>query len=122
MAARDLLDDLSPRFVLVVGIAGGASSPGFSLGDVVISSRIVDTSVEAVRDGGSRTYAHGGGPLAPEAAGLAADIKAMIADGELDGWNTDAAIGKPRPAAGTSWQEIDPAASWFMQRRRCRTR
>jgi hypothetical protein len=44
----------------------------------------------------------GGGPLDPEAAGLAADIKAMIADGELDGWNTDAAIGKPRPPVDLS--------------------
>jgi nucleoside phosphorylase len=102
MAARDLLDDLSPRFVLVVGIAGGAPSSEFSLGDVVISSRIVDTSVEAVKDSGSRTYAHGGGPLDPEAAGLAADIKAMIADGELDGWNTEVAIGRPRPPVDLS--------------------
>lgn len=46
--------------------------------------------------------AHGGGPLDPEAAGLAADIKAMTADGELDGWNTDVAISKPRPPVDLS--------------------
>jgi internalin A len=102
LATRDLLDDLSPRFVLVVGIAGGAPSSEFALGDVVVSSRIVDTSVEAVKHDGSREYAHGGGPLDPEAAGLAADIPAMISDGELDGWNTDDAIGKARPPVDLS--------------------
>src|SRR5262249_476968 len=44
-AARDLLEDLAPQFVLVVGIAGGVPSTEFSLGDVVVSSSIADFSV-----------------------------------------------------------------------------
>src|SRR5262245_5179011 len=38
--ARDLLEDLDPRFLLVVGIAGGVPSYEFTLGDVIVSTRI----------------------------------------------------------------------------------
>jgi nucleoside phosphorylase len=96
-ATHALLEELAPRFVLVVGIAGGVPSYEFSLGDVVVSSRIADFSVEAViRDKGTE-YALGGGPLHPDAAKLAADVGAMIADGELDGWNSRDAITQDRP-------------------------
>jgi nucleoside phosphorylase len=96
-AARDLLDDLAPRFVLVVGIAGGVPSYELTLGDVVVSSRILDFSVEAVIRGKEREYALGGGPLHPDAARLAADVGSMVADGELDGWSSPEAIAHSRP-------------------------
>lgn len=96
-AAHDLLEDLAPRFVLVVGIAGCVPSHELTLGDVVISSRIADFSVEAVIRGAEREYALSGGPLHPSAATLAADVGAMIADGELKNWNTPDAIGRERP-------------------------
>jgi internalin A len=96
-AARDLLEDLEPRFVLVIGIAGGVPTHEFSLGDVVVSSRIVDFSVEAVIVGTEREYALGGGPLHPEAAKLAGDISAMVTDGELGDWSSPEAIKLTRP-------------------------
>lgn len=96
-AAHDLLEDLAPRFVLVVGIAGGVPSHEATLGDVVVSSRISDFSVEAVIRGAEREYALGGGPLHPFAATLAADIGAMIIDGELNNWNAPDSIGRERP-------------------------
>jgi nucleoside phosphorylase len=96
-ATHALLEDLAPRFVLVVGIAGGIPSYEFSLGDVVVSSRIADFSVEAViRDKGTE-YALAGGPLHPDAAKLAADISASITDGELEGWNSETALKQKRP-------------------------
>jgi nucleoside phosphorylase len=96
-AAHAMLEDLAPRFVLVVGIAGGVPSHEFSLGDVVVSSRIVDFSVEAVIRDKEREYALGGGPLHPDAAALAADVSAMVTDGEFDGWNSPDAITRSRP-------------------------
>jgi nucleoside phosphorylase len=96
-SAHALLEDLAPRFVLVVGIAGGVPSYEFSLGDVVVSSRIVDFSVEAVLRDKQREYALSGGPLHPDAARLAADVSAMIADGDLGDWNSPNAIGMSRP-------------------------
>jgi nucleoside phosphorylase len=44
--AMEMLDDLSPDFVLVVGIAGGIPTTDFCLGDVIVASRIVDTTLE----------------------------------------------------------------------------
>jgi nucleoside phosphorylase len=86
--ARDLLEDVDPQFLLVVGIAGGVPSYEFTLGDVIVSTRVTDFSVEAVLKDHSREYAAGGGSLHPKAAALAADIRAMVSEGELAGWNT----------------------------------
>src|SRR5215469_18683848 len=62
-AARDLIDDLQPSLVLVVGIAGGLPSDDISLGDVVLSTRILDFSVEARKFQEDTTYNVGGGPI-----------------------------------------------------------
>lgn len=47
-AARDLIADLHPQLILVVGIAGGVPSSDFTLGDVVVSTRVHDFTVPAV--------------------------------------------------------------------------
>src|SRR5262249_17772809 len=96
-AARDLLEDLAPKFMLVIGIAGGVPSHEFSLGDVVVSNRIVDFRVEAVIRGQEREDALDGGPLHADAIKLAADVPAMVIDGELDDWNAPARLTRSRP-------------------------
>jgi nucleoside phosphorylase len=96
-AARDLLEDLAPSWLLVVGIGGGVPANEFSLGDVIVSTRIADFSVEAVLKDQSREYALAGGPLHRDAGKLAADIRAMVLDGELEGWNSLTAITVPHP-------------------------
>jgi nucleoside phosphorylase len=71
-AARDLIDDLQPSLLLVVGIAGGLPSDDLSLGDVVLSTRVLDFSVEARKFQEGATYNVGGGPIAKSiAAGIA---------------------------------------------------
>jgi nucleoside phosphorylase len=111
-ATYALLEDLEPRFVLVVGIAGGVPSHELSLGDVVVSNRIIDFSVEAVIRGGGRQYALGGGPLHPEAAKLAADIASAIADGQLDSWSSPDAITHPRPGVDLSDKQLYGDNDW----------
>lgn len=96
-AARDFLEDLNPSWLFVVGIAGGVPANEFSLGDVIVSTRIADFTVEAVLKDRSREYALAGGPLHPDVTKLAADIPGMVLDHELDGWNSEAAIGMARP-------------------------
>lgn len=71
-AARDLIDDLQPSLLLVVGIAGGLPSDDITLGDVVLSTRVHDFSVEARKFQEGTTYNVGGGPIAKSiAAGIA---------------------------------------------------
>jgi nucleoside phosphorylase len=86
-ATRDLIEDLAPRLVLVVGIAGGRPSDDVKLGDVVVSTRIHDFTVEARRAGKAPEYDVTGGsidtPLAAHVTNLAAH------EGELGDWTAD---------------------------------
>src|SRR5256885_1447986 len=41
-AARNAIDDLDPCCLMLVGIAGGIPDAGYSLGDVLMASRIYD--------------------------------------------------------------------------------
>jgi nucleoside phosphorylase len=99
-ATRDLLEDLAPQWVLVVGIAGGVPAPEFTLGDVVVSTRIVDFSVEALLKDGSYEHAVTGGPLHPDAADLAINLPALEA--ALGPWNVSESIGMERPSVDLS--------------------
>ena len=79
-AARDLFDDLQPSLILVVGIAGGLPSDNISLGDVVLSTRILDFSLEARKFQEQTTYNVGGGPIAKAIAAGIANLGAREAD------------------------------------------
>ena len=46
--ANEMINDLSPSLLLVVGIAGAVPDTDFTLGDVVVSSRIHDFGVNAL--------------------------------------------------------------------------
>ena len=95
-AVNELLHDLEPRFVLVVGIAGGVPSQEFCLGDVVISNYIQDLTLE---DTGSRPgmqrFNALGGPLHPAASRIVERLRA-IERGTV-AWNTPASIAQERP-------------------------
>ena len=75
-AARDLIYDLCPRLLLLVGIAGGLPHDEFSLGDVVLSTRINDYTVEARKEGATPTYSMTGGPIDREIASGVANLQA----------------------------------------------
>jgi nucleoside phosphorylase len=83
-AARDLIDDLQPSLLLVVGIAGGLPSDDISLGDVVLSTRVHDFSLEARKFEEATTYNVGGGPIAKSIAAGVANLGAR--ESELGDW------------------------------------
>lgn len=83
-AARDLIDDLQPSLLLVVGIAGGLPSDDIALGDIVLSTHVHDFSVEARRFQTETTYNVGGGPIAKEIASGIANLSAR--EPELGDW------------------------------------
>lgn len=84
-AARDMLDDLRPALLMVVGIAGGIPSEDFTLGDVVISTRVNDFSVEARKVNSAPTYSMSGGPIHRKMAAKIANLPAR--EHELKGWS-----------------------------------
>lgn len=99
-AARDLIDDLHPSLLVVVGIAGGLPSDDISLGDVVLSTRILDFSVEARKFQEHTTYNVGGGPILKSIAAGLANLGAR--ESELGNW----------------WEELPPkpSVSWAPSR------
>jgi nucleoside phosphorylase len=73
--AHDLITDLNPRCLLAVGIAGGIPDDDFSLGDVVIATKIHDFSVEAVLQQG-REFSLSGGPVPKDLQTLTVSLEA----------------------------------------------
>lgn len=99
-AARDLIDDLQPSLLLVVGIAGGLPSDDISLGDVVLSTRVLDFSLEARKFQEHTTYNVGGGPIFKSIAAGIANLSAR--ESELGNW----------------WEELPskPSVTWAPSR------
>lgn len=93
--ARDMIEQLSPEWFLIIGIAGGIPDDDFSLGDVVVAKRLLDFSVKAISEGKPpeydvRGWAH---PLVEQ---LCAALPAIRK--KLEGnWNTEESIGIPIP-------------------------
>jgi nucleoside phosphorylase/tetratricopeptide (TPR) repeat protein len=115
-SADALLDDLAPRWLLVVGIGSGVPANEFTLGDVIASTRIHDFSVEAVLREHTRDEAAGDGSLHPDVAGIVANLPSM--EEELGAWNTEDAIGMARPAVDLSPQYLYGDPAWREKVRR----
>jgi diguanylate cyclase (GGDEF)-like protein len=107
---RDALEELEPRWVLAVGIAAGVPSDELMLGDVVISTRIIDFSVEAVLQDQPSEYALMGGPVHKDAAAVVANLRAL-AD-ELQGWSSATSIGALRPRLEIDESELYGDEAW----------
>jgi nucleoside phosphorylase len=94
--ATDLIRDLEPRWLLLVGIGGAVPSMDFTLGDVVCATRVHDFSVRAVKEGATDTYSAGGGPMHREIERLLAGLPAIEMQ-QLGGWNSPEAIATAKP-------------------------
>ncbi len=106
--ATELLGDLSPGFVLVVGIAGGIPTTDFCLGDVVVSDYIHDLTIEDTGAGGSsQRYNALGGPLDPSATRIVERLRAV--ERTSSGWNELDMIAVPRPALSGAFTTDDAA-------------
>jgi nucleoside phosphorylase len=79
--AADLIDDLAPDYLIVVGIAGGVPTVDFTLGDVLVSSFIHDLTLEDTSTGQPR-YNAAGGPLHAEAARIVAMLPSILRSSE----------------------------------------
>ena len=109
-AARDLIDDLQPSLLLVVGIAGGLPSDDLSLGDVVLSTRIVDFSLEARKFQEQTTYNLGGGPIPKAIAVGIANLSAREA--EMGEWWQGL---PPKPKVTLSGRQFYGPPKWQTQ-------
>jgi len=93
--ANNMIRELAPRWILLVGIAGGIPDTEYSLGDVVLSSRVHDFSVTAAFEGGASAYQQQGGPPHIEVSKLLAHLSAM--ENDFGDWNLVESLGMERP-------------------------
>lgn len=101
VAVRDMLEDFKLSWILLVGIAGTLPSDEYSLGDVVVSSRIYDFCIEAKLSGRTELAVHGG-PLHPAAESV---VAALSGRSDLPDWSSASAIGHDRPTMAFPPQE-----------------
>lgn len=90
-----MIDELNPKWLLVVGIAGGIPAFEFGLGDVVLASRLHDFSVSTAIEGNFVEYDSAGGPMHQEVEKLLAALPGL-AD-RLGRWNLEESIGMAKP-------------------------
>jgi nucleoside phosphorylase len=93
--AHDMIDDLAPDWILLVGIAGGFPDSDYTLGDVLLSSRVHDFSVSAALEEGDFQYQQQGGPIPVAVEKLITHLPAL--KGELGNWSDPTALGAPKP-------------------------
>lgn len=108
-AARDLIEDLDPRWIIVAGIGGARPATEYSLGDVILATHVHDFSVEAVVKSG-REYALSGGPAHPQVRSLVADIHARLPT--MGSWNSVDRLGE-RPAVPLEEDRFYGTAEWI---------
>ena len=99
--ASDIIRDFDPQILLVVGIAGGIPHSDFTLGDVIISSRIHNFDVNAINQGKMTFDIRGG--IHPMVSDITASLPMYRSI--LAGWNAASSIGMERPSVDLTQAE-----------------
>jgi nucleoside phosphorylase len=97
---RDAIEDLDPAWIMVVGIAGAVPDNEFTLGDVVVASRLHDFTVGALLPDAPPEFTNQGGSMVKEVQDLIGILPALETD--LAGWNTEEQLKAARPAVDLS--------------------
>lgn len=95
LSASKAISDLDPKWLVLVGIAGGVPSNEFSLGDVLLADSFLDFSVTAAKQGRLPEFRTRGGAVHRIVEPLLTDLRAW--ESQLGNWNGDAAISIPKP-------------------------
>lgn len=93
--ASSMITDLAPRWIFVVGIAGGFPDSEFTLGDVLLSQRLHDFAVSAATEGKLPEFQDMGGPMTVQVEKLVKDMKAMRS--RLGTWSDEKILGRNKP-------------------------
>lgn len=93
--ASNMITELGPKWIFVVGIAGGIPASEYTLGDVLLSQRMHDFAVSAAAEGKSPEFQDMGGPMAIEVEKLVTSLKGRR--GLLGDWSSKESLGKAKP-------------------------
>jgi nucleoside phosphorylase len=90
--ARSAIQDLTPTWLVLQGIAGATPDTDFCLGDVIVGSHLHSFTVAAAKSDGKLQFEDEGGHMTPRAEDLIAHLPAL--ERTLCGW--EALEGRPR--------------------------
>lgn len=107
-AAQDMIADLDPRLVALVGIAGGVPDSEVTLGDVILAVRLADMRVKSERADAPQQFELRGEPVH---RGLT-DLIANLPESEVQGWATPESLGAVRPSAPLDDRLFDGPPAW----------
>lgn len=107
---RDAIESLAPSWILLVGIAGGIPDSDFTLGDVVVATRIHAFTTAAAYESRFPEFGNQGGPMHKKVSDLVAYLPAM--QETLAGWNKDSSINYPRPTVNLRENNIYGNKQW----------
>lgn len=95
--ARNVIEDLDPEWIVLVGIGGGIPANEYTLGDVVVATRVHDFSVGAYKEDGTPDveFAHRSPPMHPRTKDLIERIPHT--EEHNPGWNSARNIRTKRP-------------------------
>lgn len=91
----DLIRDLNPEWIFLVGIAGGVPYSEYCLGDVIIANRLYDFSVTEALEGGQMSLDTRGGPMHKSVDNLIASLPAW--EPRLEKWATQKFLTLKKP-------------------------
>ena len=120
--ARTLLEELDPQWILVVGIAGSVPDYEYTLGDVLLASRLHDYSVSAFIEGTDgevrQEFTDIGGPMHQDVQSLLAYLPAI----PLGNWWREENIKATRPKVQLNKNSFYGDESWKKKVRECLNR
>jgi nucleoside phosphorylase len=96
-AAHDLIEDLAPSLILLVGIGGAVPSKDFTLGDVVCATRVHDFCVVAALEELPDELDIRGGPMHWRVEQILGRLPALLRKASLKGWHSGDSIGCELP-------------------------
>jgi nucleoside phosphorylase len=119
--ATNLIEDLDPQWIILVGIAGSIPDYEYTLGDVVLATRLYDFCITAITEPGKRKISQQfnarGGAMHPEVLSLVAVISAI--EPRLEGWNTPEALTVERPKVSFGSKKFYGDDKWKNKVREC---
>jgi nucleoside phosphorylase/DNA polymerase III delta prime subunit len=109
-ATSDVIADLLPNWIVLIGIGGAVPETEFSLGDVVLASRLYDYSLSAALASGEKEHDVRGGPSHKVIQDLI--VRLPVLEGKLAGWNEPTRLALNRPPLARRDNDLKGNENW----------